>query len=328
MMIAVDAVGGDHYPENPVAGAVLATGENPDIQILLVGPEDVVSEELLKHSYDSSRIHLLHAPQIIGMDESPSSAVKTKQSSSIAVGLAAHKQGKCSAFVSAGNTGALLAASTFILGKLEGVIRPTIVAPYPTIKGISLLIDAGANLEPKPEMILQFAKMGEIFCREIMGIENPTVGQLNVGEEAEKGTDLQKNSHKLLSQMKGYLGNIEGKDILFGKTDIYITDGFTGNVVLKFGESIPDALQQMLSLTMKSEAVQEEMQRQIYSILEKSLKTFNYEHVGGVPFLGVDGTSLVGHGGSSPVAIKNMIFSAAQCVEHKVNSKIISSLNN
>ena len=280
MMIAVDAVGGDHYPENPVAGAILATEENPDIQILLVGPDEMVAGELSKHSYDKSRIHALHAPQIIGMDESPSSAVKTKQSSSIALGLTAHKQGKCSAFVSAGNTGALLAASTFILGKLEGVIRPTIVAPYPTIKGISLLIDAGANLEPRPEMIFQFAKMGE------------------------------------------------GKDILFGKTDIYITDGFTGNVVLKFGESIPDALKYMLSHTMKSENIQSEMQMKIFEILEKSLRTFNYEHVGGVPFLGVDGTSLVGHGGSSPNAIKNMIFSAAQCVEHKVNGKIVSSLNN
>ena len=328
MIIAVDAVGGDHFPENPVAGAVLAAEENPEIQILLVGPDDVVTAELSKHSYDKSRVHTLHAPQIIGMNESPSSAVKTKQSSSIAFGLTAHNQGKCAAFVSAGNTGALLAASTFILGKLEGVIRPTIVAPYPTIKGISLLIDAGANLEPKPEMILQFAKMGEIYCREIMGIEQPTVGQLNVGEEAEKGTDLQKNSHLLLTQLNGYRGNIEGKDILFGKTDIYITDGFTGNVVLKFGESIPDALKHMLSLTMKSEDIQEEMQMKIYSILEKSLKTFNYEHVGGVPFLGVNGTSLVGHGGSSPNAIKNMIFSAAQCVEHKVNSKIISSLKN
>lgn len=328
MMIAVDAVGGDHYPENPVAGAVLAVEENPDIQILLVGPDDVVAAELSKHSYDKSRLHTLHAPQIIGMHESPSTAVKTKQSSSIAIGLTVHKQGKCAAFVSAGNTGALLAASTFILGKLEGVIRPTIVAPYPTIKGISLLIDAGANLEPKPEMILQFAKMGEIYCREIMEVEQPTVGQLNVGEEAEKGTDLQKISHKLLAQLDGYRGNIEGKDILFGKTDIYITDGFTGNVVLKFGESIPDALKHMLSNTMKSEDIQQEMQMQIYTILEKSLKTFNYEHVGGVPFLGVDGTSLVGHGGSSPNAIKNMIFSAVQCVEHKVNSKIVSSLNN
>jgi glycerol-3-phosphate acyltransferase PlsX len=328
MMIAVDAVGGDHFPGNPVSGAVMATEENPDIQILLVGPEDVISDELSKHSYDKSRINILHAPQIIGMDESPSSAVKTKQSSSIAVGLSAHKQGKCSAFVSAGNTGALLAASTFILGKLEGVIRPTIAATYPTVKGISLLIDAGANLEPKPEMLVQFAKMGKIYCREILGIENPTVGQLNVGEEAEKGTELQKESHKLLSQLDGYKGNIEGKDILFGKTDIYITDGFTGNVVLKFGESIPDVLKHMLSHTMKSEGIQEEMQKKIYTILATSLKTFNYETVGGVPFLGVDGTSLVGHGGSSPTAIKNMIFSAARCVEHRVNHKIISSLNN
>jgi phosphate acyltransferase len=328
MMIAVDAAGGDHYPENPVSGAVMATAENPDLQILLVGPEEMVAGELSKHDYDKSRIHILHASEIIGMDESPSTAVKTKQSSSITIGLSAHKQGNCSAFVSAGNTGALLAASTFILGKLPGVIRPTIAATYPTIKGVRLLIDAGANLELKPEMYVQFAKMGTIYCREILGIENPTIGQLNVGEEPEKGTDLHKETHKLLALLPNFKGNIEGKDILFGKTDIFLSDGFTGNIVLKFGESIPDVLKHMLAVTMKNEKIDGEMQKRIYHILETSLNTFNYEHVGGVPFLGVDGTSLVGHGGSSPAAIKNMIFSAAQCVEHQVNKKIVSSLNN
>lgn len=327
-MIAVDAVGGDHYPENPVEGAVMAAAENPDLQILLVGPEELVAGELSKHDYDPSRIHTLHAPEIIGMDESPSSAVKTKQSSSITLGITAHKQGKCLAFVSAGNTGALLAASTFILGKLQGVLRPTIATTYPTIKGVRLLIDAGANLELKPEMYLQFAKMGTIYCREILGIENPTIGQLNVGEEPEKGTELHKSAYKLLSKLPNFKGNIEGKDILFGKTDIFLSDGFTGNIVLKFGESIPDVLKQMLAATMKQEEIDGEMQQRIYHILETSLKTFNYEHVGGVPFLGVDGTSLVGHGGSSPEAIKNMIFSAAQCVEHQINKKIVSSLNN
>lgn len=328
MMIAVDAVGGDHFPENPVSGAVLAVEENKDLEILLVGPEEIVQEELSKHSFDKAKIHILHAPEIIGMDESPSSAVKSKKSSSITIGITAHKQGECAAFVSAGNTGALLAASTFILGKLEGVIRPTIAATYPTIKGISLLIDAGANLELKPEMYLQFAKMGTIFSREIFGKENPTIGQLNVGEEPEKGTEVNKQAHILLSQLPNYVGNIEGKDILFGKTDIFLADGFTGNIVLKFGESIPDVLKYMLARTMKQEGIGPDMQKKIYNILEISLKTFNYEHVGGVPFLGVDGTSLVGHGGSSPVAIKNMIINASQCVEHQVNKKIVASLNN
>lgn len=327
MMIAVDAVGGDHFPKNPVLGAVEAINESSTLEVLLVGPKEMIHKELNEHQIDSKRIHVLHAPEIIGMDESPSSAVKTKRSSSITIGINAHKQGDCSAFVSAGNTGALLAASTFILGKLEGVLRPTIAATYPTIKGISLLIDAGANLELKPEMYLQFAKMGCIFSKEILGTENPTVGMLNVGEEPEKGTALHKEAYHLLKDLPEFYGNIEGKDILFGKTDIFLSDGFTGNLILKFGESIPDVIKYILAKNMEQAKVSPEIQKQIYQILGESLKTFNYEHVGGVPFLGVDGTSLVGHGGSSPYAIKNMILNAAQCVEHQINNKIVASLN-
>ncbi len=327
MLIAVDAVGGDHYPENPVQGAIEATTEHSDLQILLAGPEEMIRQELDGKDFDKSRIHVLHAPEIIGMDESPSSAVKSKQASSITMGLSAHKKGKCQAFVSAGNTGALLAASTFILGKLDGVLRPTIATTYPTVKGTSLLIDAGANLELKPEMYLQFAKMGTIFYREVLGKENPTVGLLNVGEEPEKGKEEHKEAYGLLNDMDNFSGNIEGKDILFGKADVYLTDGFTGNMILKFGESIPDVLKHLVKAVMEQNSVTAEHQKLIFSILSQSLNTFNYEHVGGVPFLGVNGTSLVGHGGSSPKAIKNMIFNAVQCVENRVNEKIVASLN-
>ncbi|PKD44721.1 phosphate acyltransferase PlsX [Rhodohalobacter barkolensis] len=327
MLIAVDAVGGDHYPKNPVLGAIEALKVDDSIEILLLGPEDLIQTELLGLEYDQNRLHIQHAPEIIGMQDSPSAAVKSKRSSSIAIGISAHKNGDCDAFVSAGNTGALLAASTLILGKLEGVIRPTISATYPTLKGISLLIDAGANLDLKPEMYLQFAKMGSIFSTEILNKSNPTIGLLNIGEEPEKGTDCHKEVYKLLSELDEFKGNIEGKDILYGATDIYLTDGFTGNVVLKFGESIPGVLKLLLSKTMEEEKVAPEVQKQLYTILTKGLNTFNYEHVGGVPFLGVNGTSLVGHGGSSPMAIKNMILNAAQCVTHKLNDKIVASLN-
>lgn len=327
MKIAVDAVGGDHYPENPVQGAIEALVKHPSVEILLVGPEDIVKKELEKHDYDASRLSVLHAPEIVDMDESASSALKKKPSSSISLGLKAHKENECSAFVSAGNTGALLAVSMFTLGKLDGVIRPTIAAPYPTIKGMSLLIDAGANLELKPEMYEQFAKMAVIFCEEILGNPEPTIGLMNIGEESEKGTETHKEAFKLLSSIKGFKGNIEGKDILFGKTDIYLTDGFTGNTLLKFGESIPDVLKHILSETMKREKVPEDLQKRIYELISISLSTFNYEEVGGVPFLGVNGISLVGHGGSSPLAICNMVLNAAQCVENEVNRKIVASLN-
>lgn len=327
MVIAVDAVGGDHFPKVPVQGAVQATQENPDVEVLLVGPKEMIQSELDELEYNSGRIQVLHAPEIISMNESPASAVKSKQQSSIAIGLSAHKRGECEAFVSAGNTGALLAASTFMLGKLEGVIRPTIAATYPTLKGVSLLTDAGANLELKPEMYLQFAKMSRILAKEILGIKDPTVGLMNVGEEPEKGLELHKEVFELLSPLRYFSGNIEGKDILYGKTDIYLVDGFCGNVLLKFGESIPEILQHLLKNTMADEGIDTQMQKQVFGILSKSLDAFNYEHVGGIPFLGVNGMSLVGHGGSSAVAIKNMVLNAAQCVKQQINKKIVASLN-
>lgn len=328
MLIAVDAVGGDHFPERPVQGAIEAINENSELQILLIGPEDLIRKELDRTEYHSNRIHILHAPEIIGMTESPATAVKQKRNSSINIGLSAHKQGSCSAFVSAGNTGALLAASMFLLGKLDGVIRPTIAATFPTMKGISLLVDAGANLELKPAMYLQFAKMCSIFSREILEIKDPTVGLLNIGEEEEKGLDIHREVFQLLSDLPNFYGNIEGRDILFGKTDIYLTDGFTGNIVLKFGESIPEVLIHMLKKTMSAESIDEQTQKLIFDVIAKTMNSFNYEHVGGIPFLGVNGLSLVGHGGSSVTAIKNMILNAVRCVEFEINDKIVQSLKN
>lgn len=328
MRIAVDAVGGDFFPGNPVRGAVEAIREHGDISVLLVGPEKIIREELQSLDYDRSRLDILHAPDIIGMEESPVSAIKSKKNSSVTVGISAHKSGECDAFVSAGNTGALLAASMFLLGKLEGVMRPTIAVTYPTIKGVSLLVDAGANLELRPEMYLQFAKMSEIFARDIMLIENPKIGLLNVGEEEEKGTELLKEVHKLLGALPNFFGNIEGKDILYGKTDIYLCDGFSGNIILKFGESFPEVLQYLLKKTMEEKKMSAESQKMVFEVIQHTLNSFNYEHVGGIPFLGVNGMSLVGHGGSSVTAIKNMIFNASQCVKNEVNNKIVASLNN
>jgi phosphate acyltransferase len=328
MVIAVDAAGGDYFPKNPVQGAIEAIGEKQNLTILLVGPEDLIQTELKNYSYDEKRIQILHAPEVIGMDESPSAAVKNKRNSSIVLGLSAHKQGKCEAFVSAGNTGALLAASMFILGKLEGVQRPTIAATIPTVKGIRLLIDAGANLELKPETYRQFAQMGTIYSREIMGIEDPTVGLINVGEEPEKGTELLKEVFSLLQDIPNFSGNIEGRDIFSATADIFLCDGLIGNILLKFGESIPPTLQFIVGKTMKEMNLDADTRDTIVNVLHRSLHSFNYEHVGGVPFLGVDGISMVGHGGSTPTAVKNMILNASNCVEAGINQKIIASLQN
>lgn len=327
MIIAVDAAGGDHYPENPVRGSIKALEELSDLTVILVGPEEMVEEELSKHEYDRERLVVQSAPEVIGMNESPAQAVKTKQNSSIVKGLGMHKAGKCNAFISAGNTGALLAASTFLLGKLEGVARPTIAAVYPTVKGVRLLLDVGANLEMRPEMFGQFAKMGEVFASEIMEIEDPRVGLLNVGEEEEKGTDNLKEAYTKLNELPNFAGNIEGNDIFSGKADIFLCDGLVGNIVLKFGESIPDALETFVKKGIKKLELGPDDTRLVSKVLKASLQEFNPERIGGVPFLGVDGVSMVGHGSSSPLAIKNMILNAAKCVEHDINKKIVASLN-
>ncbi len=327
MIVAVDAAGGDYFPKNPVEGALQAVEENSELTVLLVGPEDQVNKELANHEYDKKRVLVHDAPQVIGMEESPAQAVKTKQQSSIVVGVGLHKAGKCDAFVSAGNTGALLAASMFGLGKLKGVLRPTIAAYYPTIKGFRLLVDAGANLELKPEAALQFAKMGQIYCQQILKIDNPKVGLLNVGEEEGKGTDLLKEIHSELKNYDNFVGNVEGKDILPGKADVFLCDGLVGNIILKFGESIPEVLQQMIGGAIKEMGLSKEDAGQIQKVLQTALSSFNYENVGGIPFLGVNGVSIVGHGGSSPLAIKNMVKSAVQTVENDVNGKIVASLN-
>jgi len=329
MIIAVDAVGGDHYPENPIEGGLKSLNQQPDLNILFVGPNDLIKNELDKvdQKFDTGRIDILHAEEIITMDDSASAVLKDKRNSSISVGIKALKSGDCNAFVSAGHTGALLAASTFILGKIDGVIRPTIGSIYPTINGVRLLIDAGANLELKPEMYYQFAVMGSIFVEEILKVDNPKIGLINVGEEQEKGTELLRAAHQKLKELDNFIGNIEGKDILAGKADVFLTDGFTGNIILKFGESIPSILTKLFNMHMQDMSVSEETQQQIYSLLAKSMHTFDYEHVGGIPFLGVNGVSLVGHGGSSAVAIKNMILNASYCIENKLNEKIRDSLN-
>ena len=326
MVIAVDAAGGDHYPESPVKGALQAVEESSDLTVILVGPEADVNDELSKHDYDEKRIIVEDAPEVIGMDESPAQAVKTKQNSSIVKGLGIHKAGKCNAFVSAGNTGALLAASTFLLGKLEGVSRPTIAAIYPTIQGPRLMIDVGANLEVKPEMFVEFAAMGRIYAKEIMGVQDPQVGLLNVGEEEEKGTDNLKAAHKELSALPNFVGNIEGRDIFPAKADIFLCDGLVGNLLLKFGESIPDALEVFVKKGIQKLQLGKEEAQVVKKVLKASLAEFDPEKVGGVPFLGVDGVSMVGHGSSSPLAIKNMILNAAKCVDHNINSKIVASL--
>ena len=267
-----------------------------------------------------------HAPQIIGMEESPTKAFKTKQQSSVTLGLQLHQKGECDAFVSNGNTGALLTISTFILGKLEGVIRPTVATLFPTIYGFRLLVDAGANLEVKPEAMEQFALMASMYSQSVMNIEEPKIGLLNVGHEKEKGTEDLRETYKMLEKYDNFIGNLEGRDLLSGKADVFLCDGVVGNILLKFGESIPENLQKIIGSSLKSQQIEHDQIKSISHILKQALAEFNYETVGGLPFLGVNGISLVGHGGSTPLATKNMIFNASRCVNAELNEKITSTL--
>jgi phosphate acyltransferase len=325
--IAVDAVGGDFYPHNPVEGAIMALNADAELSIILVGPQDLCNEELSKHEYPADRLQVFHSPDIITMDDSPAQAVKSKPQASIPVGLTLHARKQCDAFVSAGNTGALLAASAFILGRLNGVLRPTISTVYPTIKGNKLMVDVGANLEVKPEMLHQFALMGEVYAKEVMGIDSPRIGLLNVGEEEEKGTETIRKAHELLKSHPRFVGNIEGRDILAGAADVFVCDGLVGNLLLKFGESIPDTLQVLIKQVAVANQLPMDTLKPVLGVLKQALQPFDYQAVGGVPFLGVNGVSLVGHGGSTPLAIKNMILNAARMVSHGVNEKIVEYIN-
>lgn len=325
--IGVDAVGGDRYPEAQVQGVLEALKQDSDLEITLFGPESIVKPQIENlPEFSSGKIQFMDSPEVVGMDESASSAVKSKPNSSITIGLTHQKQGLSHAFVSAGNTGALLAASMLILGKLEGVSRPTIGSVYPTLSGFRLLVDAGANLELRPEHYLQFARMGVVYTREMMGVEDPKVGLLNVGEEPEKGTENLREAYKALSDLPCFAGNIEGRDIFPAKADVFLCDGYVGNLLLKFGETIPETIAKLIGKKMKDDQMSVDFQQRVFSLLKDSLQPFNYEHVGGVPFLGVNGVSMVGHGGSSSLAITNMILNAAKYVRLDLNKKITASL--
>lgn len=326
MKIAVDAVGGDHYPANPVQGSIMSLEEDPQLEILLLGPSNIIQEELSKHEYDKERLQVIDAPDIVGMHESPSKAVKTKPHSSIVIGLGLHKKGGCDAFVSAGNTGALMAASMFILGKLEGVYRPTVATYFPTVKGFRLLVDAGANLEARPESLYQFGIMGEVYASAVMGIAQPRIGLLNIGEEPEKGTDVLRETFSLLSRHEYFIGNVEGRDIMPCRADVFVCDGLVGNIMLKMGESLVGAMQTLFGQSIKRNKITESEQAMLIKVLTDAMSPFDPDNVGGLPFLGVNGISLVGHGSSSPRAMKNMILNASRCVSHKLNDKIVASL--
>jgi len=319
--IAVDAMGGDRAPGAIVTGAVEAARRAEGrYEVVLVGDAPVVENELRHHHFVKDLpISIFHASQKVGMDESPAKSLRKKPDSSIAVAIRLHKEGKVEAVVSAGNTGAVMAAALFLLKPIQGVLRPAIGSFLPHESGVCLLLDVGSNVDCKPLHLLQFGMMGSILVNHLLGIENPRVGLLNIGEESNKGNETVQAAYRLLQQSSlNFSGNIEGRDILQGRADVIVCDGFSGNVLLKFGES----LARMISLTMKR-TIRGNLPGAIglYLIrpsLRKLFKLFDYQEYGGAPLLGVKGNCIISHGSSSPRAIRNAIEEAWKMIREKV----------
>lgn len=320
-------MGGDNAPVSETAGAVETIRDNAGINVILVGDKSRISKELKKFSYDNSRIRVHHASEVIAMDDSAADAFRKKPDSSLVLGLKLHKSGEADGFISAGNTGAVMAASLFTLGRIANVSRPTIGSKFPTERGITMVLDVGANVDCKPINLLQFAVMGSVFVNHIYGIENPTVGLLNVGEEKSKGDLLSTEAYELLEKSNlNFIGNVEGRDILKGSTNVIVCDGFTGNVVLKFAEGVLTLLKSKFSDFADSGFINKLKVGMAYGTLKTILKDFDYQEYGGVPLLGVNGISIIGHGRSSPLAIKNMILRAVQMAREGINDEIANRI--
>lgn len=315
MRIALDAMGSDRAPAIEVEGAIGALRMlEGDFQLVFVGDRERIEAEISRHpDVPRERIEVVHAPQRIEMGEPPAQAVRRKQDSSIVVGLNLHKRGEVDAFISAGSTGAVMAGSLVILKPLPGVDRPPVGAILPTSRGHTLLIDAGANIDTRPQQRLQFAHLGTTYAQDLMGIERPRIGLLNIGEEPEKGDELTLQTYQLLSESTlNFVGNIEGRDIIDHKCDVLVSDGFVGNVLLKFYESVAGFILELLEKEVGESATGLDLSR-IFRILD-------YTEYGGAPLLGVNGVVIICHGGSPPKAVTNAIRVAAQAIERDMTT--------
>lgn len=325
--IVVDAMGGDFAPQNAVIGAVQAYNENGTFELLLVGKESEIKKVLDENNLKFDSAKIVNAEQVIEMKDSPTNSIKAKPDSSIVVGTKLVKEKKADAFVSAGNTGAVMAASTLIIGRIPGVGRPTIGAMMPNQKGISMLFDVGASVDSKPKHLLEYAIMGTIFTREIYGIANPSVGILSVGEEESKGSDLSLAASELLRKTNlNFIGNVEGRDILAGTANVVVCDGFVGNIVLKFGEGVLSLFKYKFKEFASKGFINKIKILLVRNAMRGILKDFDYQEQGGVPLLGVNGISIIGHGSSTPKAIKNMVLRANEMFEKDLISKIEASI--
>lgn len=321
MKIAVDAMGGDYAPEAVVEGACLASNDL-DAHIILVGDRDRVSSELKKHKHGQN-ISVRHASEVVAMDESPTQAIRKKKDSSLKVSFDLVKSGEADAVVSAGNSGAAMAAGILLLRKIKGVDRPAIAVTVPTMKGPAVLLDVGGNVDCKPAHLLQFAVMGEVYARYVLKKARPAVGLLSNGEEEGKGNELTRETNILLKKAQlNYISYVEGRDIYKGDVDVVVTDGFVGNVVLKLSEGLVEAV-----VTMLKNEIMASVPSKIGYLLAKGAfknlkKKIDYAEYGGAPLLGIEGVCIISHGRSTPKAMKNAIHRAYEFVKGDVNAHL------
>jgi phosphate acyltransferase len=328
MRVALDAMGGDYAPQACVAGAVLALSEFPKLEkLFLVGDNDRIRAELDKHNCHDARIEIVHATQVVEMSETAVEGVRRKKDSSISRAVDLVKHGQADAVVSAGHTGAAVAATTIKLRTLEGVDRPGIAALLPTETNLCVLIDAGANTDARPEHMLQYAIMGAVFSRYVLGYKNPAIGLMSIGGEDVKGSEFTKDIFKLLKASGlNFRGNIEGHDLFQNPVEVVLCDGFTGNVVLKSCEATAEAVFHWLKNELKKTPLRLAGAMLAKGAFKNIKKRTNYEEYGGSPLLGVDGICIIAHGSSSPKAIKNAIRVAIESIQTRINPHIVEEL--
>ncbi|HXZ05728.1 MAG TPA: phosphate acyltransferase PlsX [Ktedonobacteraceae bacterium] len=330
MRVALDAMGGDNAPGEVVLGAIQAAREYR-MGVYLVGREDAIRAELAKHDTSGLDLPLVHTDEIIEMDEHPASAVRRKKNASMTLALQLVRDGSALGAVSAGNSGAMMAASLFTLKRIEGVDRPALGTVFPTRDGVSFVLDVGANTDCKPEYLQQFALMGSIYMERIFSIASPRVGLLANGEEETKGNELVQQTHQLLKAHAAtlginFIGNIEGREVPAGGADVVVCDGFVGNVVLKLGEGMAETLLGMLRTQMTSSLPNKLAAAVLQPGLRKIFRRLDYAEYGGVPLLGINGSAIVAHGRSNAKAIKNALRVARQTSETNIVDAIAVGL--
>ncbi len=327
--VAVDAMGGDNAPAEIVKGAVDAVAKRSDIKVTLVGRKSDIEQELSQYTYDKERIQILHASEVIETGDPPVASIRGKKDSSIVVGLKQVKEKQADAFVSCGSTGAVLVGGQLIAGKIKGVKRPPLAPLLPTEKGVSLLIDCGANVDARSEHLVQFAKMGSIYMEHVVGVRKPRVAILNIGVEEEKGNALVKETYPLLKECRDihFIGSIEAREIPAGAADVIVCEAFVGNVALKLYEGVGNTLVKQIKKGMLSSFRGKMGALLVKPALKQVLKRFDASEYGGAPLLGLNGLVVKAHGSSKSKEVTNAIIQCVAFTEQRINDKIRASLN-